>query len=459
MLHGLAGICGADHSRIGRLKTSAGSWGGVRKFDHHPLFLRPHDRNDQILPSLGHTGKTMLAHGMGKSYGDVAQNHQNHLLLTQKLDFLIAADWGTGRIVAGAGLTVAELHKICLPRRWMLPVVPGTAAATLGGCVANDVHGKNHPAAGSFGSHVIGLKLWRSSGEAMMCSAETNSDMFALTIGGLGLTGLIEWVELQLTPCRSQIMDEETRTATDLSDLFAMFQDGAGWTHKTAWIDGTVSGMDGFQSLFSRARFDTSASSENMGQGRVFSVPCTIPEWMLNNTSIRAFNRLYLQRATSRPRARRHHKTVLFPLDGLTHWNRLYGKRGFFQYHALIPKTSAQAGVEQILRRVLHGPLRSFLTVLKWHGNNTAPGVLSFCDEGAGIAMDFPNQGDATLALLNNLDSIVLEHGGRVYPAKDMRMSARTFQQFYPSWVDLEAGRDPAFSSSFWRRVTDDIGA
>ncbi|AXS42015.1 FAD-binding protein [Breoghania sp. L-A4] len=432
------------------------SWGRVRRYDHDVRVLSTYELDETLLPAISGSGKSLLAHGMGRSYGDVALNQNNHLLLTKQLDFLIDADWNTGRIVAGTGLTLKALHALSVPRGWISAVVPGTAFASLGGCVANDVHGKNHPDAGSFGAHVIRLQLRRSSGEALVCDRDKNRQLFALTLGGLGLTGLIEWVELQLAPCASPLMEEERLAVTALPELFSLFRDSPGWPHKVAWIDGLVDAMPGFRGVFSRARPTSPAQPGASSPSRPVLAPAGTPGGLINRFSLSAFNRLQFHLAQRGPRSVRPYQDILHPLDRVTHWNRLYGRCGFFQYQALVP---AEDAVADLLNLVFAGTQRPTLAVLKLHGETGSPGLMSFCREGASLALDFANRGPGTLRLLDALDAIVLRHGGRVYPAKDGRMPARAFQRFFPRWVELQAGRDPAFSSSFWRRVAGNAGA
>ncbi len=385
---------------------------------------------------------------MGRSYGDVALNADNRLLLTRRLDALVEADWSTGRIIAGAGLTIGGLHAVSLDRGWICPVMPGTQFASLGGCVANDIHGKNHRSVGSFGAHVLRLKLRRSDGTAI-CSRETRPDLFALTLGGLGLTGLIEWVELQLAPLSAPQLEEEIVAFEALDDYLALDQASADWPYTAAWLDCTSRGAR--RGLFSRAR--PAVTPGRVSRTRSFRLPVTMPSWTISRPTITAFNRLYHFVNRRGGTSIRPIEAVLHPLDALRDWNRLFGRSGMLQYQAIFPQETARAGLGRLLDAAADAAQPPSLAVLKGHGDPRSPGVLSFCRPGFSLALDYANRGGGTRSLFEIFDAIVDAHGGRLYSAKDGRMSAALFQNTYPRWRELEDARDPAFSSSFWRRV------
>lgn len=428
------------------------SWGRAHNFTHDVKRLRPGQDTGSIFDSAS-VELPVLAHGLGRSYGDVALNDGGYLAVTPALDHFLDADWTTGKIKASAGLSLAELLKVCVPNGWFLPVSPGTKFVTLGGAVANDVHGKNHHHAGSFGAHVRSLGLLRSDRGHLVCSNTENADLFALTIGGLGLTGIIEWVELQLKPIKSAFLNIENIRCKNLNDFFSLSKKSKDWDYTVMWVDCFAKGRKLGRGVFTRGNFmhDRDFATHN---DNAITWPVTTPAFFLNRLSISLFNMLYRWRPAAGFCGRQHYDPFFYPLDGIRGWNKLYGKRGFYQHQCMIPLANGEAGIREMLNLIRKGGQGSFLAVLKVHGDEPSPGLMSFCHEGVSLALDFANKGKSTLRLMNDLDAIVRKHDGRIYPAKDGRMSADFFQSSYPDWEKLEAARDPLISSSFWRRVT-----
>jgi len=394
---------------------------------------------------------------MGRSYGDVALNDHGRIIRTRHLDRLISADWESGVLRAEAGLSLDKLLRLTVPRGWFLPVTPGTKFVSLGGAVANDVHGKNHHQVGSFGAHIRKLGLVRSNGESLVLSPRENSDLFELTIGGLGLTGFIDWVEIQLVPITSPMMLVETLPFSNLDAFFELSADSTAWPFTVAWLDCFARGRALGRGLFTRGRHDSEPATLTVHASTArWNLPVDMPAFVLNKTTISAFNTLYRHRPAARLKGKQPYDPFFYPLDGIANWNRLYGVKGFFQHQSIIPKDAAPAGVRALLEAIGRAGQGSFLAVLKAHGPETSPGRMSFCLEGTSLALDFPNRGAKTHALLQQLDSLVLAHGGRIYAAKDGHMRAKTFQTGYPQWRQLEEARDPALTSGFWQRVTSD---
>lgn len=436
------------------------SWGRAHHFEQTLTPLQYGDAATQVARLLSDAPSGgLLAHGLGRSYGDLALNDKAGLILTPRLDAFLEADWTTGVVKVAAGLSNEALLRICVPRGWFLPVTPGTKFVTLGGAVANDVHGKNHHKAGSFGAHVRALGLMRSDRGELTCSREENSDLFALTIGGLGLTGVILWVEFQLAPIRSAFLDVENLPCRSLEDFFRLSNESADWPYSVAWVDCFATGRKLGRGIFSRGRPRRDLDF-TVHPSKAIRWPMTTPGFLLNRLSISSFNALYRARPGASFHGIQHYDPFFYPLDRIQGWNKLYGHRGFFQHQSLIPLERSEAGVRALLTRIAKGGQGSFLAVLKMHGAEASPGVMSFCRPGAGVslALDFANKGRSTLRLLADLDRIVRDHGGRLYPAKDGTMSADFFQESYPEWPRLEAARDPRISSSFWRRVTSTKG-
>ncbi len=428
------------------------SWGRVHRVGQSEILLLPGRSDEQITAAFA-PGPTVLAHGLGRSYGDVALNEGGQLALTSRLTDFIKADWTTGRVRVSAGLSIGELLRVAVPRGWFMPVSPGTKFVTLGGAVANDVHGKNHHRAGSLGNHVLRLGLLRSDTGMIECNLDEHADLFALTIGGLGLTGIIRWVELQMIPIGSAFLDVENVPCRHLDDFFVESEKSKDWDYTVMWVDCFAGGRTLGRGIFSRGRMRTDGRFQPHAEP-LLSMPATMPTWLLNRATISTFNALYRNRPGARFRGIQHYDPFFYPLDRIAGWNKLYGKRGFFQHQCLIPLSAGRSGIRALLERIGQGSQGSFLAVLKVHGRETSPGVMSFCREGVSLALDFANRGVSTRALLRDLDAVVRDHGGRLYPAKDGHMTPAFFQESYPDWPRLEAARDPRISSSFWRRVT-----
>jgi len=426
------------------------SWGRLRRVPHRvarPAFLDEAE-------ALAHTGDgPSLCYGMGRSYGDVCLNEGGRLIVTGMLDRVILFDREKGVLRAEAGLTLERLLRIVVPAGWFAPVLPGTKFVTLGGAVANDVHGKNHEHAGTFGEHVTAIGLARSTGETLTLSRTENADLFAATIGGLGLTGVILWVELELEPIRSAFIESETLELADLGEFFKRAEESREWHYTVAWIDCLAKGSATGRGFFTRGRHADAGGLKVHGNARI-GVPLDAPGFLLNARTISLFNTLYRKRPFMYGARRTHYDPFLFPLDAIAGWNRLYGSRGFFQHQSAIPAAVAHDMVRKLLELTAEFGEGSFLLVLKLFGEKRSPGVLSFPMPGATLALDFPNKGDSTRRLLDRMADVVLSAGGRLYPAKDATMPGDMFRAGYPDWRKVEAQRDPAIMSDFWRRVT-----
>ncbi len=431
------------------------AWGRVHRGRH--LVAAPLSRAE--IPGAARdtadAGGSTLAHGLGRSYGDSGLNLGGGLVRTAGLDRLIAFDRDTGVLRADAGLSLAALLRVTVPAGWFLPVTPGTKFVTLGGAVANDVHGKNHHVAGTFGRHVTRFGLWRSDRGELTCSPEENADLFALTVGGLGLTGVVTWVELQLERIASAELDVENRPFDDLDAFFALSEESQSWPFTVAWVDTLARGAGLGRGIFSRGRWAETGELQPHRDGGP-RMPLDAPGGLLNSLTVGAFNRLYRARPGARFHGRQHYDPFFYPLDRLREWNRMYGPRGFYQWQCAIPSEAMVSATRTLLDSIAASGEASFLAVLKTFGDMPSPGVLSFPMPGATLALDFPNRGADTLALLGRLDRVVAEAGGRLYPAKDGRLPQAMFRAGFPRWRDLEAARDPVLMSSFWRRMTEE---
>jgi FAD/FMN-containing dehydrogenase len=393
-----------------------------------------------------------LPYGLGRSYGDSCLNEGRTLLDCSRLNRILGFDLQTGRLWCEAGVSLADILEISVPAGWFLPVTPGTKFVTIGGAIANDVHGKNHHRAGTFGSHVIGLHLYRSDVEHVACSTEKESKLFSATIGGLGLTGIILSAEIQMKPISGSMIAVETLPFRSL-DEFICISNESDESHEytVAWID-CFSG-ERLRGLFFRGNH--AADSVKM-KSRRFSprVPFAFPEWVLNHFTVQAFNTIYYRWNLLKSRKGNvHFDPFFYPLDSVRKWNLIYGKAGFVQHQCVAPQSAGNA-IQEMLQVIKKSGLGSFLAVLKRFGDCPSPGVLSFPRPGLTLALDFPVRNEKTLRLLETLDRIVLEAGGALYPAKDARMSPAMFENSFPRWREFSKFIDPKLSSSFWRRVT-----
>jgi decaprenylphospho-beta-D-ribofuranose 2-oxidase len=340
-----------------------------------------------------------------------------------------------------------------LPRGRLVPVSPGTAFATIGGAVATDVHGKNHDQAGSFGDHVQWLDLALPSGEVRRVAPQTDPALFAATIGGIGLTGLILRVCFRLQTVRSASVEVEERRLADLDGMLAALAEArARHTYSVAWIDGLARGRQLGRGILEIAE-PAAADAGRPRLAKPRNVPFDLPAGTLNPLSIGLFNELYWRRVPARGRRRSvPFQKFLYPLDALGHWNRIYGRRGFYQFQCVIPETAAASGIAALLEAVSRARRGSFLAVLKTLGGR-GHGHLSFPDRGYTLAMDFPRAGDVE-TLLRVLEALTLRHRGRVYLAKDALLSATGFAAMYPG---LGAFRDVLARVDPRRRLTSDM--
>jgi FAD/FMN-containing dehydrogenase len=389
---------------------------------------------------------------MGRSYGDVCLNPNGVLWTTAGLDRFVQFDESTGRLVCEAGVLLGDIQRMAIPRGWILPVTPGTQLVTVGGAVANDVHGKNHHVHGSFGDHVRWLKLARTDGEIIECGPKLSPDWFTATVGGLGLTGVIVEAEIQLRRVVGPWLETETVPYADLDEFFALADESeAGWEHTVSWIDCIAGGRG--RGLFMRGNW-TEVHARPEPKGCRVTMPFTPPVSLVNGLSLRAFNSLYFTLKKWRAgRKITHYKPFFYPLDNILQWNRIYGPRGFFQYQSVVPREVGRDSVHAMLSEIASAGAGSFLAVLKTFGNRQALGMMSFPQPGVTLALDFPNKGRRTLRLFERLDAIVGEAGGRIYPAKDARMPRELFEAGYPRLAEFLPYRDPGISSAMSRRL------
>ena len=426
------------------------SWGHYPKLE--PAQVIPlHWRSEDL--KWAELSYPVLPYGQGRSYGDSCLNEGGILLATEGLNRFIHFDEKEGILSAEAGVTLAEILDLIVPRGWFLPVSPGTKFVSLGGAIANDIHGKNHHRDGTFGNHVKRFELERSDRGRLLCTPTENKDLFCATIGGLGLTGLITWAEIRLKSIQTAYLETESIRFENLDEFFEISEKSdQGYEYTVAWIDTLARDKALGRGIFMRGNHEMSPKKGGLlpASRHAMDIPLEAPNFLLNSFSIRLFNNFYYRRHREKVTHKTEHfDSFFYPLDGVGHWNRLYGPRGFVQYQCVVPDVILRTMLDLISR----SGCASFLTVLKKFGNIPSPGLLSFPRPGATLALDFAFEGRKTLDLLNQLDRIVRECGGAVYPAKDARMSPENFRAFYPQWREFQKQIDPKFSSSFWRRV------
>jgi decaprenylphospho-beta-D-ribofuranose 2-oxidase len=398
----------------------------------------------------------LVAHGGGRSYGDAALNDKGHLLLTRRLDRILAFDPAQAELVCEPGLTVTELQSFLGPRGFTLPAVPGTGFATIGGAVANDIHGKNHDRHGSIGDHVRWFELLTADGTFRRVSPEDDPALFAATIGGVGLTGILVTVCLGLLAAPSNAMKVTEMRADNLDhflNLLAQYRDRA--TYSVGWIDVLAQGAKFGRGILEIAEPAPQPVPEKRGRG--LRVPVEMPGFLLNRWSIAAMNSWYYNRIPPLGRERvLPFGKFCHPLDSLLDWNKMYGRSGFHQFQCVVPDQHAPAGMRRLLESITESHAASFLAVLKTMGGE-GKGYLSFPMRGFTLALDFPAR-PGVRELLQRLEAITLDHGGRLYLAKDSCLTPEGFARMYPALPELRqvlARVDPegVFESDLARRL------
>jgi FAD/FMN-containing dehydrogenase len=427
------------------------SWGNVIRTQYEVLPLL--SRHGSFPASPAQT--SVLPYGNGRSYGDSCLNVGGTLIPTRALDRFISLDGEHGILTCEAGILLDEILQVAMPLCWFVPVTPGTRFVTLGGAIANDVHGKNHHRAGTLGRHILRFELLRSDGHRLICSATENREWFEATIGGLGLTGVITWAALQLRRVAGPGMDVETIRFANLDEYLQLQSESdRDYEYTVAWVDCLGTGRHLGRGLLQRANHAAAGAGVPPAKKRQLAIPVAPPFSLINAASLRVFNTLYYHRPQARKSIQRF-DTFFYPLDGIANWNRLYGPRGLYQYQCVIPGAAGRDATAALLLTIARSGQGSFLAVLKTFGPLESPGMLSFPRDGITLALDFPNRGARLERLFVELDEIVHSAGGRLYPAKDGRMPGKLFRDGFPRWQEFTRFIDPRCSSSFWRRVME----
>ena len=443
-----------------RAATDVRSWGGVVRGEHQVATPAWRDEIAPLVAEAVDRRFDLLASGARRSYGDSGLNPGGGLVDMSGLDRILAFDSETGLVRAEGGTSFDTLLQLFMPRGFFLPVTPGTRFVTLAGAIANDVHGKNHHGAGTIGCWVKRIGLVTSGGQELELSEEDYPALFGATIGGLGLTGVIAWADLQLVRIPGGFMDVEKAAFANLREFFQLSSDSEpAFAYAVSWIDTLATGKALGRGVFSRANHAPAEKAAPVGSAGGLSVPLGVPQFVLNRRSVRAFNAAcYFRGRRTAGRKVVPLAPFFYPLDAIGHWNRLYGRRGLYQYQSVVPRAVQADATREMLNAIAAAGQSSFLAVLKTFGARRSPGLLSFPMEGTTLALDFPNRGPETLRFMARLDAIVREAKGRLYPAKDGRMSAEMFRLGYPNWEDFAKFVDPHFSSHFWKRVAGQGG-
>ena len=397
----------------------------------------------------------LLPYALGRSYGDALSTTDTRCRHVAP-DRFRSFDETTGVLeVVRPGRRSTDILRMAVHRGAVPAGDAGTNSWTVGGCIANDIHGKNHHRAGTFGRHVRSFELVRSDGARLRCSPEENAALFRATIGGLGLTGLITTAAIQLRPIESADVIVERVPFRSLDEFDAISR-ACDATHEytVAWFD-SFAGRDSRGIFFRGNHAPGSLSARGGIRKRQLRLPHSkLMAPFLNQLTVRGFNTAYFL-ANAKPKPQRlDYDPFFYPLDTIANWNAMYGSAGFLQYQCVIPESAGLEPVGEILDLAARSRLASFLTVIKKFGALASPGLLSFPRPGDDLFDLRRAQDGHVLPMLERCDDVVEAAGGSVYPAKDARMSGARFRRFFPRWEELQRQADPRFSSSFWRRVT-----
>ncbi|MES2142011.1 MAG: FAD-binding oxidoreductase [Pseudomonadota bacterium] len=433
-------------------------------FNHYPIHPPKYISRPENYAGLETKGSDCIVRGLGGSYGDAALNENGRVILTERLDRFLEFNEEKGIICVEAGISLGKILELIVARGWFLPVTPGTSKVSLGGCIAADVHGKNHHHVGSIGQHVLALQIITANGEKVLCSPEIMPDLFWATIGGMGLTGIIGTVTLKLRPIKTAYMLVQHQIAENLEETFnCLSQENSAAEYKVAWLDGLNFPL-GRGIIVSACHADLAALSSQQSEPlaspahKVYKLPFYLPNGLLRPMLVKTFNKRYYQRLSNKkypfilP-----YSDYFYPLDRITHWPRLYGRRGFIQYQCVIPTESAYRVIKLILETLNTQNHPVYLAVLKRFGKeNLAP--LSFPLSGFTLALDLPITDQTLFNCLDDLDTLVVAAGGRVYLAKDARLKPEIFRAMYPryqAWLAVKKAWDSEnkFNSSLARRL------
>jgi decaprenylphospho-beta-D-ribofuranose 2-oxidase len=418
------------------MKKKIGNWGNYPVIESNAVYFRSIEILRAELNRVPHT----MARGNGRCYGDAAL--WEHTISTKKFNKVIGFDTLHGWVDVQSGVGLDEILSFIVPAGWFLPVTPGTKYITVGGAVASDVHGKNHHVDGCFSKHIIDMDLMTATGELVTCSRTTNPDLFHATCGGMGLTGMITRVKFGLKRIETAFIKQRQIKAANLDEVLRLFEENKHYTYSVAWIDCLQKGESFGRSILIlgehalRADLPKKVSEQPLAipEKKQIRFPFFLPSWALNAITVKLFNSLYYAKNTKKiidntiP-----YEPFFYPLDAVLDWNKGYGKKGFLQYQFVLP-LSEKEGLIRILSKISEAGMGSFLAVLKVFGPQND--LISFPMEGYTLALDFPIRANL-FPFLDELDSIVRAHQGRIYMSKDARMTGEMLRAGYPQLEDF----------------------
>jgi decaprenylphospho-beta-D-ribofuranose 2-oxidase len=449
-------------SGFNSVTTSLAGWGRFPVERCH--LFRPESCRELGAILASGAQQSYLSRGLGRSYGDAALNREGGVISHMRLNRFLAFDAATGILECEAGASFAEILEYFLPRGFFLPVTPGTKFVTVGGAIAADVHGKNHHRDGTLANFVKDFQLLAPGGQMLTCSPASHADLFWATFGGMGLTGVILSARLQLRRVESAYVLVDYQKARNFEEALAvMGESDQQYQYSVAWIDCLATGKSLGRAVLMRGNHAAATQLPQRLRNplaapapRRWNVPFNLPALALNSLSVGAFNAFYYAWHGNAAQRLVDYEKFFYPLDAILNWNRLYGKRGFVQYQFALPPETGRAGLAAILERLARSRRSSFLGVLKCFGDAN-PGLLSFPTRGYTLALDLPAS-RGLVPFLQELDQLVLRHGGRVYLAKDAVLNAATFAAMYPGLERFRALKqqvDPQglHSSSLARRL------
>ena len=428
------------------MKSKIQSWGGVQKGKYT---LSNPCSNLEIINEFS-SNNNLLPFGMGKSYGDVCLNSNGKLISLSKFSKILNSDFKNGIIHCQSGITLKAIQDYIIPNGWMLPVAPGTQYISLGGAIANDVHGKNHFLNGSFGNHVSEITIQRSDESERICSIDKDEQLFRATIGGVGLTGIIVSAQLKLVRFDSFNIKVKHKNFDSLEGFKELALQNTSQDFSVSWINCKLgSKFKGVMQLGSYYK-----SEETIRFKKTLNLP--LPKIKLINAQSKiVFNNLYsfYNRRLKNKVIIENHQNFMHPLDRVKNWNRLYGKSGFFQFQCHLPPETFIEAMKSILKQINTSNLIPFLPVIKSFGVVKSIGLLSFPKPGITFSVDFENNGHESIKLIQELSDICVNAGGRIYLAKDCLMSEGNFRNSYPNFYKFKNYRDLKISSSMSRRL------
>ncbi len=434
-------------------------WGNYPKVQSE--VITPRHAHDILVTEVG---KTIIARGLGRSYGDQAVNQDQLVASCIRLNHFLSFDEATGVLACEAGVSLAEIIEVVGPKGWFPAICPGTKYVTVGGAIANDIHGKAHHVDGSFISYVIDFNILLADGSIVTASREEHPELFFANFGGLGLLGLILSARIQLREINTTYFSQRAIVVQDIDEMVDTIEaTNDKYQYSVAWIDPLAKGKNlgygvltlGNQAMQEDLPANLRKNPLKISPQKRLNVPFFLPDFALNNFSVKILNQLiyFIQKSATDIA---HYERFFFPLDAINQWNRGYGKRGFTQYQFVIPMHDAKIRLRRILEMIAGSGCTPFLNVLKKMGKQQG-GALSFPFEGYTLAIDFPIS-PQLFAFIPQLDQLIIAYGGRVYLGKDALLDQETFRKMYPQyqeWMKLKAKYDPdnRFSSNIARRL------